>query len=613
MARTADIKVTLADGAVARVRVEAPEGVADAPGTPFGMTYEPAPVLALADDGFAEDAARDLASLGRSVASVSCEARELEGSDVAEAMSALGVTQAHLLAGGAGTRAARSLAEKSPHRALSVACREEGEDGSAFVRRAAHTMDEAEPVRRHRPLVVFEDGVAHVAPQIEGVLVRTATLADEPAILAMYDHLLDSCDVPGQETCGWLRGFWPLPDDVSRRLHGGVTRVAIDAGEGEVDAHGESDASDAGPAVLGAMSLDGDFGLPGAEPDWEPLRPGEFLTCHLLATDPAARGRGVATALLAEYAREAIARGCKALRINTSPESLSNRLYRELGFTLHAPQWFPYEGLPITGWTNVYELRLDGPAGGGEPAAPGMPVAADEPDASCGSGVLDEPVVARESGVLDEPAAACELAAARESAAAAEGSSACTLSDIDFFGDDALCQRLVRASAWLLIGGAALAVALSVVAGTGVIEEMRALPGDWGAAMWPLAMAALSAVALPVHELVHALFMRVLGGPGTRVSFGYQAGMLYAGCPGLVLSKPRFVVVLLAPTVLVTAALLGLGLVLGYPFMTLWAAVLHLSGCSGDILAAGTILRERACTHCRDTERGIELLCERVG
>ena len=601
MARTADIKVTLADGAVVRVRVEAPEGVADAPGTPFGMTYEPAPVLALADDGLAEDAARDLASLGRSVATVSCEARELEGPDVAEAMSALGVTQAHLLAGDAGTRAARSLAERSPHRALSVACREEGEDASAFVRRAAHAMDEAEPVRRHRPLVVFEDGVAHVAPQIEGVLVRTATLADEPAILAMYDHLLDSCDVPGQETCGWLRGFWPLPDDVSRRLHEGVTWVAVDAGEGEVDAHGESDASDAGLAVLGAMSLDGDFGLPGAEPDWEPLRPGEFLTCHLLATDPAARGRGVATALLAEYAREAIARGCKALRINTSPESLSNRLYRELGFTLHAPQWFPYEGLPITGWTNVYELRLDGLAEGDEPAVLGMPVAADEPIASCGP------------GVLDEPAAAYELAAARESAAAAEGSPTRTLGDIDFFGDDALCQRLVRASAWLLIGGAALAVALSVVAGTGVIEEMRALPGDWGAAMWPLAMAALSVVALPVHELVHALFMRVLGGPGTRVSFGYQAGMLYAGCPGLVLSKSRFVVILLAPTVLVTAALLGLGLVLGYPFMTLWAAVLHLSGCSGDILAAGAILRERACTHCRDTERGVELLCERVG
>lgn len=574
MARTADIKVTLADGAVARVSVEAPEGVADAPGTPFGVTYEPAPVVALVDDGLAEDAARGLASLGRSVATVSCEARELEGPDVAEAMSALGVTQAHLLAGGAGTRAARSLAERGPHRTLSVACREEGEDASAFVRRAARAMDEAEPSRRHRPLVVFEDGTAHVAPRVEGVLVRPATLADEPATLAMYDHLLDSCDVPGRETCGWRRGFWPLPDDVSRRLREGTTWVAVDVGEGGPDARRESDASDAGPAVLGAMSLDGDFGLPGAEPDWELLDPGEFLTCHLLATDPSARGHGVATALLAEYAREAIARGCKALRINTSPESLSNCLYHELGFTLHAPQWFPYEGLPITGWTNVYELRLDGPTEGGKSAAPAAP---------------------------------------REPAAATGEPSARILSDIDFFGDDALRQRLVRVSVWLLLGGATLAVTLSVVAGAGVIEEMLALPGDWGAVMWPLAMIALSVVALPVHELVHALLMRILGGPGTRVTFGYQAGMLYAGCPGLVLSKPRFVAVLLAPAVLVTAVLLGLGLVLGYPFMTIWAAVLHLSGCSGDILAAGAILRERACTHCRDTERGVELLCGRVG
>lgn len=613
MARTADIKVTLADGAVARVSVEAPEGVADAPETPFGVTYEPAPVVALVDDGLAEAAARDLVSLGRSVASVSCEARELEGSDVAEVMSALGVTQAHLLAGGAGTHAARSLAERSPHRALSVACLEEGEDASAFVRRSAHAMDEAEPSRRHRPLVEFEDGVARVAPRVEGVLVRPATLADEPAALAMYDHLLDSCDVPGRETCGWRRGFWPLPDDVSRRLREGVTWVAVDAGEGQANAHGEGDVSDAGPAVLGAMSLDGDFGLPGAEPDWEPLGPGEFLTCHLLATDPAARGHGVATALLAEYAREAIARGCKALRINTSPESLSNCLYHELGFTLHAPQWFPYEGLPITGWTNVYELRLDGPAESGEPDAPGAAAASREPDASCGSGVFDEAAAPRELAAPAAPREPAAPAAPREPAAATGEPFARTLGDIDFFGDDALRQRLVYVSVWLLLGGAALAVTLSVVAGAGVIEEMLALPGDWGAVMWPLAMIALSVVALPVHELVHALLMRVLGGPGTRVNFGYQAGMLYAGCPGLVLSKPRFVAVLLAPAVLVTAALLGLGLVLGYPFMTIWAAVLHLSGCSGDILAAGSILRERACTHCRDTERGVELLCGRVG
>lgn len=117
------------------------------------------------------------------------------------------------------------------------------------------------------------------------------------------------------------------------------------------------------------MSLDDDFGLPGVKPDWEPLRPREALTCHLLAVDPDERGQGVARALLARYADEAIRHGCRALRINTSPQSLSNRLYHELGFTLHKPVWFPYEGLALSSWTNVYELRLDG-GGARQPRVP---------------------------------------------------------------------------------------------------------------------------------------------------------------------------------------------------------------------------------------------------
>ena len=138
------------------------------------------------------------------------------------------------------------------------------------------------------------------------------------------------------------------------------------------------------------MSLDGDLGLPGVELPLAPLEPGEWLTCHLLAADPAARGRGVATALLAAYAREGIARGCKALRINTSPQSLSNNLYHELGFVLHKPVWFPYEGLSLTGWTNVYELRLDdeGIVPQGDPAAPRADAAA--PRAVCRASRIED-------------------------------------------------------------------------------------------------------------------------------------------------------------------------------------------------------------------------------
>ena len=321
--------------------VWAPEGVADEPGTPFGVTYEPAPVVLAGVSG--QDAGELVPALldsGHSVVTVGGEVPGAAGA--LEAMSRLGVTQAHLAGPLAGT-----IAQKVPARALSAAPLPERATANATAELLAHIRAH-EPRRRHNPLVSVDAAEAHVAPGPEDIVVRRAVAADEPAIQAMYGHLLDACDVPGRETCGWRRGFWPLPDDVSRRLREGTTWVALERG-------GERP----GAPVLGAMSLDGDFGLPGVEADWEPLAPGEMLTCHLLATDPAARGRGVATALLAAYAREGITRGCRALRINTSPQSLSNRLYRELGFTLHRPVWFPYEGLDLTGWTNLYEIRLD--------------------------------------------------------------------------------------------------------------------------------------------------------------------------------------------------------------------------------------------------------------
>lgn len=331
------------DGTPVRVSVWAPAGVVDEPGTPFGVAYEPAPVVLA---GVAAEQTTRLVPVlledGRSV--VLASAPELSAAGVLQAMSRLGVTQAHV----AGPLAS-VVSAQAPARALSATMPAvpAAETDAAELLATIHA---AEPTRRHRPLVTVDAAGAHVAPGPANVVVRHAVPEDEPAIQAMYDHLLDACDIPGRETCGWRRGFWPLPDDVSLRLRDGTTWVALKRGHERP-----------GGPVLGAMSLDGDFGLPGVEPDWEPLAEDEMLTCHVLATDPAFHGRGVATALLAAYASEGIARGCKALRINTSPQSLSNRLYRELGFTLHKPVWFPYDGLDLTGWTNLYEIRLDAP------------------------------------------------------------------------------------------------------------------------------------------------------------------------------------------------------------------------------------------------------------
>ena len=63
---------------------------------------------------------------------------------------------------------------------------------------------------------------------------------------------------------------------------------------------------------------------------------------------------------LAAMAREARAEGARAVRLNTSVQSVeANAMYTRCGFTRHRPIWLPYPELPMPGWTNLWELRLD--------------------------------------------------------------------------------------------------------------------------------------------------------------------------------------------------------------------------------------------------------------
>lgn len=469
------VEVATTDGARLAAFVLSPEGVVDAPGTPFGVTWEPVPVVVLHGNGESHGhMAEALGPLSRERSVIAIDARghgastrgtapltyELLASDALEVMSRLGVTQAHVLGFSDGGIAGLIMARDAPARVLSLTClganlspegmkawvREDmraglermggvspqGPDGryetaellrlmleqphidpaslagircpvcvmagendliepseteliarsiagprlavvpgtghdlphdapGEVVRQARATMRAAEPKRSRRPLVTHGgDGSPHVSDAACDVAVVRATEADAPAVLALYDRLLDACDEPLRETCGWRRGSWPLPHDVARRVGEGTTWIAV--ASGDVAQTPDGPCARPGARVLGAMSLDCDFGMPGVDPGWEELGEGEALTCHLLASDPDLRGRGIATALLCAYAREGIARGCRALRINTSPQSLANVLYHGLGFVLHRPVYFPYEGLDLTPWSNPYELRLDGAA-----------------------------------------------------------------------------------------------------------------------------------------------------------------------------------------------------------------------------------------------------------
>ena len=89
---------------------------------------------------------------------------------------------------------------------------------------------------------------------------------------------------------------------------------------------------------------------------------------------------------------------------------------------------------------------------------------------------------------------------------------------------------------------------------------------------------------------------------------GAAAGFLYTRTDDCMLPKGRFVCVLLAPTILVTAGIVAAGFVLSYPAESLIVAAVHLSGCVGDWDMAGTIATTSHVTHVKDSETGCILL-----
>lgn len=179
------------------------------------------------------------------------------------------------------------------------------------------------------------------------------------------------------------------------------------------------------------------------------------------------------------------------------------------------------------------------------------------------------------------------------------------LRDIDFLNGEETRRQLLRWSYVLLAIAAAVGVVLGLAGAFDLAGEWARLGGPF---LWLVVASLLTLAALPVHELVHAALFLLFGGRGTRVRFGYQSGMLYAGCPGLVLARGKFCVVLAGPAVVLSAVLLAVPAALGLPLVGCVAFCLHLSGCAGDLLAIALALREPACTHIEDTDTGVRLL-----
>ena len=164
-------------------------------------------------------------------------------------------------------------------------------------------------------------------------------------------------------TSGWVQDVWPPVGMAECLLADGAYWGVFEAGAVR-DGRPTEDA-----ALLGAVAVDGNADVgngraPGhgtglGGPSWRCRAKKDIASWHLLAVDPSARGRHVADALLTAGIQAARELGAKVVRISSSTANVpANALYASRGFKRYRPIWLPYPGLPLPGWSNLWELEV---------------------------------------------------------------------------------------------------------------------------------------------------------------------------------------------------------------------------------------------------------------
>ena len=159
--------------------------------------------------------------------------------------------------------------------------------------------------------------------------------------------------------------------------------------------------------------------------------------------------------------------------------------------------------------------------------------------------------------------------------------------------------------AWNLLGAVILIVVTSALFG---------LVGDGGPVelgLPEIAVGLLVFVALMIaHELIHGLFMRLFGGRPEYglMMIGRTMPAAYCTSPGTAFTRAQYLLISLAPLVLVTSA--GVAAMLaGADWVALAIAVgMHAGGAVGDIWVAGLVARASPGTRFEDLRDGIRFI-----
>ncbi|WP_139925319.1 GNAT family N-acetyltransferase [Hymenobacter sp. DG01] len=143
-------------------------------------------------------------------------------------------------------------------------------------------------------------------------LLRPATLADIPAILALIRRVVPLMQASGNQQ--WSADY-PNAEVFEQDVAKGHLWVA------------ELNGAVAAVAALTHNDQDAEY----AQADWDVAEPA--LVTHRLAVDPAAQGHGLAVALLEQAELLARQQGLRVLRVDTNSENqATQRLFPKLGY-----------------------------------------------------------------------------------------------------------------------------------------------------------------------------------------------------------------------------------------------------------------------------------------
>ena len=193
------------------------------------------------------------------------------------------------------------------------------------------------------------------------------------------------------------------------------------------------------------------------------------------------------------------------------------------------------------------------------------------------------------------------------------------IGDIHVFEDRDFLRGVSVASLVVVLLGCLAGVAwyaLVEVAGETLGRELSAFEIGWGTLFsqpaWWVALVAAIILMFIAHELVHGFFFKQFAPQGAHVTYGanWSMGMFYASAEGVVYTRGQYEAIIIAPTIVVTFALVAIGCGLKWPLWTIILATIHLSGCTGDWGYLWELHKNPDVTHCEDTSFGVRFLTD---